>query len=273
MRKSMICRSAIFAGIWILIFVLTSSASESADQIRSDLAALWLVTVEGESRTRTFEIQEAIQRSEGEFTLFSTYGWSDGFREPVNATARLTANGLRIELITPAKSIISVEESGKAMFTGTFKNKKGEIKKVVLERQSRNTLGVYSQSVIISDIQPFLGKWTGTWEVAIRGPSNKVEFHVEAIFKLNANNKLVFIWCQDSFQGGTGKSLIPGSEMVRSRCGEITPRFRYKYGKIYIFWQRGNGTDMELHVEGGKLIGETTSASGSDSGLLTRFSQ
>jgi hypothetical protein len=120
---------------FIFSLSVAALAEESLQSIKSGLLSFWLVTVEGDPRTRTLEIQDVTTKTEGKFELIGNYGWSYDARKPVKATATIRPEGLKFELTTPAHGLIVANQTEDGSFVGTLTSKDGKVTGVKLEKQ------------------------------------------------------------------------------------------------------------------------------------------
>lgn len=273
MPKLKMCRPIALTIIAVVVFALTAAAQRSAEQIKAELASLWVVTVEGEARTRTLEIQTVTTQSETDFLLSSTYGWSDGARQPVTATASTTPKGLKLQFTTPAGSLIVAEQSGDGSFSGTFKDKKGSIKKVTLEKKSPfdNTIqtgpsAAETAVITMADMKSFVGKWAGEWELNDAGRNTR---SVELTVEMNAGGKPVVTYHYGTAQLGTSHlasmTAVEGTRKVK-------PRFIRKEGEVYLTFPTGYRTGTyEFHLVNGNLEGKDERAGWSITCVLKRM--
>lgn len=132
-----------FAAVVCLMLALHASAPVMGAEARpadgtsvvvtDALVGEWLVVVEGEKRTRTFVI-DAIKAASGDkMDLQASYGWSDSAQ--VKSAASLSTNkaSTTLQIVTPAKSIISATWISADTFEGTFET--GTTKKNVSLRK------------------------------------------------------------------------------------------------------------------------------------------
>jgi PQQ-dependent catabolism-associated CXXCW motif protein len=117
-----------------------AQAQRSLAQLRKDLLAPWLLTVEGEKRTSLLTIREIAQESEGSYLLNARYGWTDGVQAIVAIELIQSAQELRLILRTSAGALISVRRTSQDGFEGTLKSGRGAEKAVRLERLAENQL-------------------------------------------------------------------------------------------------------------------------------------
>jgi len=110
-------------------------AQTSLAQLRQDLISPWLVTVQGEDRTRVLRIMEVTQDTEGSYMLSASYSWSDGKPSFVRIEIIQSGQERRLVLTTPGANLISVRQSQGGDFTGTY-TERGVEKSVRLNKVS-----------------------------------------------------------------------------------------------------------------------------------------
>lgn len=165
----------IAAVAFLLLSITAANAQPSLDHLRSELISAWLVTVDGENRTRTLKITGVEQRDGGVFPLDAVYGWTDGNQTAVRAEINQTGQERTLLLTTQLGSQISATQRSDGNFVGTFTATNGQTKGLKLEKLSEGELlAAQSRLSAARAIQKpaadvpascaaFSGKWTGTW--------------------------------------------------------------------------------------------------------------
>ena len=111
-----------------------SAAGAGAEQLIGAFPASWIVTVQGQKRTRILTIRSARQSPTGEFDTEATYGWSDRPNHAsIDAQIVPTIGGYRLELTTPAEGRIVAVANDLESFKGEFTGRKGA-RPVTLQR-------------------------------------------------------------------------------------------------------------------------------------------
>jgi hypothetical protein len=143
-------------------------------ELQAELVSPWLVTVEGENRTRILRIAGLTQKADGVFLVEAVYGFTDEKQTPIRAEM---SQG-KLVLTTQANTKIVVTQKPGGMFAGTFALKNGTTKGVTIARVSENELPtkvaseqiVRAKAIIIkpaADVPTacaaFIGVWAGTW--------------------------------------------------------------------------------------------------------------
>lgn len=172
MVKNLVRMAVAFA----ILCVETAYAQPTLTHLQSELISSWLVTVEGENRTRTLRIKEVAQKTADTFLLDAEYGWSDGRQTAVKAEVNQIAQERKLILTTQADSRIVAVQAPNGTFAGTFTLKNGATKAISIEKRSEDALRsvVNSASSAVPTIEKaaadvpascasFLGGWSGNW--------------------------------------------------------------------------------------------------------------
>jgi PQQ-dependent catabolism-associated CXXCW motif protein len=132
----------ILGGLTLLVAVQApiAQAQRSLAQLRQELVAPWLVTVEGEKRTSLLTIKEIAQESEGSYLLNATYGWTDGVQPIVRIELIQSAQDLRLMVRTPTGALVFLRRTSQGEFDGTLKSNRAADKAVRLERLAEDQL-------------------------------------------------------------------------------------------------------------------------------------
>lgn len=155
--------------IWgfLVLPSLAFSQSLTLVQLPNELISSWLVTVEGEERSRLLRITAAAPSSENKLLLEATYGWIDGNLTAVVASAIQTGQATMLHLTTQANSQISAALVSPAVFDGTFTDNKGRAKAVRLQKVSPNEIAekaiLKPSADVPAQCSVFSGKWLGNW--------------------------------------------------------------------------------------------------------------
>src|SRR5450756_1837364 len=169
-----------FKSVCSMLFAMLLSSSgvfgqeKALAELQAELVSPWLVTVEGENRTRILRITGLTQKADGVFHVEAVYGFSDEKQTPITAEM---SHG-KLVLTTQANTKIAVTQKSSETFVGTFALKNGTTKGVTIARVSGNELSVKvaseqiarAEAIIIkpaADVPTacaaLIGVWTGTW--------------------------------------------------------------------------------------------------------------
>lgn len=153
------------------VFAQTTPLAE----LQTKLISSWLVSVDGENRTRTLKIKGSTKKPDG-LLLEADYGWTDGKQTAIKAEINQTIQENKLVLITQADTKIIAAQTPDGKFTGTFALKNGVTKKVTITKLSENELQATRESALSTaptiqkpgtDVSAacaaFLGGSTGTW--------------------------------------------------------------------------------------------------------------
>jgi hypothetical protein len=155
--------------------VVVAYAQPSLTQLKTELVSAWLVTVDGEERTRTLRITGVDQKDSGVFPLDAVYGWTDGSQTPVRAEINQFSQERTLLLTTQPGSKIAATQKSDGNFVGTFTSTSGQTKGIRIEGVSETDLLSAkarlnaSPSIerlaanVPASCAPFLGGWTGDW--------------------------------------------------------------------------------------------------------------
>ncbi len=149
-------------------------------QLKTELVSAWLVTVDGEDRTRTLKISGIVQKDAGVFRLDAVYGWSDGNQTPVRAEINQTGQERALLLTTQPGSRIAATQKPDGTFVGTFTSASGQTKGLRIEKLSDAGLlkaksGIAASSIpeitppgfdVPRECAAWIGGWTGQWQAA-----------------------------------------------------------------------------------------------------------
>lgn len=153
-------------------------AQLSLTQLKTELVSAWLVTVDGEERTRTLKITGVEQKDSGIFPLEAVYGWTDGNQTPVRAEISQTGQERTLLLTTQPGSKIAATQKSDGNYLGTFTSTSGQTKGLKIEKVSDESLrtkiaaanasraaGVIVEpgSDVPKECAAFSGRWTGNW--------------------------------------------------------------------------------------------------------------
>lgn len=160
----------------LLLCATTTYAQVGLPQLKTELISAWLVTLEGEDRTRTLKILDVEQMDAGTFPLVAVYGWTDGNQSSIKAEIAQAGQERTLLLTTQPGSKIKATQAPDGAFVGTFIFPDGTRTKTVrLERASPDQLRAKVDSFLkgfeitkpAADVPlqcaAFSGRWTGTW--------------------------------------------------------------------------------------------------------------
>ncbi|WP_128003689.1 hypothetical protein [Piscinibacter defluvii] len=154
----------------------------------ASVAGTWLVTVSGESNTRTLIIPEPTAAESGVLTG-ALYGLSGGNLPPVEARLIKTPSTRQLRIVTQASSLIEAVEQDNGTFKGTFTTKGGSVRDVTISRVLDGKLpqALPKKDLVAmvpldpstpSECAAFYGEWVGTWSV---GGAGDVRFRVPEV--------------------------------------------------------------------------------------------
>lgn len=116
------------------------------------IGSIWLSTVEGEQRARTFTVSAVTQDSQQRFLIAGTYNFSDGKTTPFKSGEIIQSGGkVLMSFTSVAGSVILAEERPDGSFAGTIRYKSGEVKPIRFEKAD----------AAAAPVTAFDGKWSG----------------------------------------------------------------------------------------------------------------
>jgi hypothetical protein len=160
---------------------LDAHAQPSLSQLQADMASAWLVTVEGDEKTRTLRIVGLEQKAVGRYALDAVYGMTSGNQTAVKAEIVQTIDeDRRLLITTQADSRIAASQKADGVFSGTFTSVSGQVKGVRIERISDADLAKQKRLAIMAsgpkitapdpdvpkECAAWSGGWVGDWQVA-----------------------------------------------------------------------------------------------------------
>jgi hypothetical protein len=175
-----ILTSAFLRALCLVVLVLpgiSSAQQKTIVQLQTELVSSWLVTVEGEERTRTLRISGASQKSGDELLLEAVYGWTDGNHTAISASLVQSGQDVKLLFTTQPGSKVAALQTSNGIFEGTFTATNGTIKPVKIEKVSDESLQARiaaakarTAGVIVEpgpnvpkECAAFSGRWTGDW--------------------------------------------------------------------------------------------------------------
>lgn len=221
-------------------------------ELQADLVSPWLVTVEGENRTRILRIAGLTQKADGVFLIEAVYGFTDEKQTPIKAEM---SQG-KLVLTTQANTKIVVTQQPDGTFAGTFALKNGTTKGVTIARVSENELPTKIASEQIARakaiiVKPavdvpaacaaFIGVWAGTW----------------------ADIGLVRLWVTEV----DAKCVAKYSYGISAKIPTAFKTAEIKNGVLQ--FDRPGGTSS-FELRGGALLGRYTGSLGDNSATLKK---
>lgn len=156
----------IAAGISLIAAAVSSAwAQLPLADLQSKMAGSWLVTVEGEARTRTMVIETVAQKAEGTYVIIGTFNFSDGKPTPFKDGELLQSSGnLTLVLTTGAGSVYAVTAKPDGTFAGTTKYTNGQVKPTIFAKGAASPTAA---PVAAGPVVAFDGKWGGPAEARV----------------------------------------------------------------------------------------------------------
>ncbi len=137
MTPALVLASTVFL---LLARITAADAQTPLAQLRQELIATWLMSVQGELRSRILRIDEVAQDTEGSYLINAVHGWIDGEQAPVRIELIQSTQQRRLIVRTAGGSLISVLQSPEGGFAGTFKPRQGAELAVRMEKVADDQL-------------------------------------------------------------------------------------------------------------------------------------
>ena len=125
---------------FVFIPGLAFGSENVAAQLKTDLVSHWLVTVDGDTRTRTLKINDVAQKDGNTYLLAAEYGFSDENQGSVKAEIGIDGQERKLTLTTQANSLIVASQAPNGSFSGTFTASNGAPRGVRIAKISESEL-------------------------------------------------------------------------------------------------------------------------------------
>ena len=252
--------SSVFVRAFCLIFLvfpgISSAQQKTLAQLQTEVLSSWLVTVAGESRTRTLKISRASQESDDTLLLDAVYGWTDENQTPIAASLILSGQDVKLSFTTQPGTKVAATQTSSGVFEGTFTLPKGTVKSVKIEKVSEEALQAKisaakasrAAALIVApgpdvpkDCAAFSGRWTGNWPNYGRTWLWVVEVGANCVAKCtntgSSNAPKSFQAC--NIKGKVLERQKPdGAEYYEVHGDELWARYVYSRGQNNaVFWK------------------------------------
>lgn len=196
--------------------------STSTAPTEASLVGTWLVTVDGETNTRTFIISNATPAASGALPD-AKYGLSGGNLPPVNAKLARSGEVRQLHITTQASSIIAANEQPDGSFKGTFTTKSGAVKAVLISRVADGSLPPAAAPKDLAAVVPLVagipeecvalhGNWAGTWSQGRYG-----ELFLRVVEASNANGNCIL-----RFSYSESSTPVPARLTAEAKSGSLS---------------------------------------------------
>lgn len=182
--------SVLFRIVCTMIFVwpgLSFTQEQTIARLQTELVSPWLVTVQGQDRTRTLRIKEVREDPGGKLVLDAAFGWTDGNQISV-PTASVIQSGqeTRLMFVTQAGTQVAAVLMSSGLFEGTFTTNNGVAKTVRIQKLTEDELRakiaatkaaraakvlVKPSADVPESCAAFSGQWVGRWSQGNIGQS------------------------------------------------------------------------------------------------------
>lgn len=223
-------------GLLLPSIVLSQSQPSSADT--ANLASTsWLVTVEGEAKTRTIVIAAANPKADGSTELVATYGWTGGNMNAVQAQLAQSGGQRQLVLITPANTKIVATERPDGTFQGTFALKDGKVKSVIVAKSASDlqvaTVGndapTKSGKDVPAECSGYVGAWVGRWS---QGGFGDMYLRIAEVRSIGEG-------CLARYSYSSSPTTVPGKKTAEIKDGTITFGCNSSTGGTCVFTRKG----------------------------------
>lgn len=167
-----------FCLIFLVFPGLSFSQQKTIVELQTEIVSPWLVTVEGEERTRTLRITKTVRKSDDALLLEAVYGWTDGNQTSISASIVQSGQDVHLLFTTQPGSKVATVQTPSGTFEGTFTATNGAVKQVKVEKVSDGGIQakatslnaraagvfVYPSSDVPKECAAFFGRWTGRWQ-------------------------------------------------------------------------------------------------------------
>ena len=211
--------------------------------MQSKLTGSWLVTVEGEPRTRTLVIGTVAQKSEGTYLILGTFNFSDDPKTyPFKDGEVLQSSGnVTLVFATGAGSIYTVTAKADGNLAGTTKYSNGQVKPVSMVKGA-----VPVPVAAAAAITEFDGKWTG----GAMPTSNNC---VRGVYDLTIKDGRISGTATFNAQMGVATSTVAGQVQADKTSTLVLARQQ----------SFGRSSRFTVNFEGGRLKGRDQTSGGS----------
>jgi len=160
-----------------IVRMTAADAQTSLAQMRQDLISPWLMTVQGEDRTRILRISEIAEESRGSYLLNATWGWTDGAQFIVRVELIQSGKELRLIVRSAAESLVSLRQSPDGNFAGTFKYARGAEKVATLEKLSEDEVPLKVKDAMAKTAAQVFANEEKDWGVPARKQPRTDRYH------------------------------------------------------------------------------------------------
>lgn len=258
MKTMRVFTAIIVAVLWGLIVPASAIAQSATTSLTS---TSWLVTVDGEKKTRTITIANSTPKSDGVIHLDATYGWTGGNMHPVQAQISQASSPRQLILITPADTKIIATERADGSFQGTFALKDGTVKGVVVSKLAGDiqvaaaptTKGLFQKpgSDVPANCAAFFGGWAGEW------PNTGFAVLWVASIDSGCNARVIYTrsTTPPKSEKGFTTATIKGNTLTWPRPDGGTTTFDLKDETLNAFYRGSTGTNSATmtRVDAGSL--------------------
>lgn len=152
-------------------------AQVSVEKLRQELIAPWLMTVQGEARTRLLRINEIAEESQGSYLFNATWGFTDGTQVVVRVELIQAGKDLNLLVRSAAETLVSLRQSPDGNFAGVLKYARGAEKPVTLEKLSEQEVPQKVKEAAAKTAAQVFADEARDWGVAPRKQPRTDRYH------------------------------------------------------------------------------------------------
>ena len=249
--------SVLLRSFFVIVLVLpgiSSAQQKTLTQLQTEVISSWIVTPEGEKRTRTLKISGASQKPDDTLLLDAVYGWTDGNQTPISASIVQSGQEVKLLFTTQPGSKVTATQTSNGVFEGTFVTTNGAAKPVKIQKVSEEELQTKiaaakaTRTVAIvapgpdvpKDCAAFSGRWTGEWPNYGQTWLWVVEIDANCVAKcINWNSSVPTRFESCPIKDNVlVRTKTDGAEYYEVHGDELWARYVYSGGKkSAVFWK------------------------------------
>lgn len=222
--------AVIVAMTGLLLPSVALSQSQPSSTDTANLAPTsWLVTVEGEAKTRTLMIAAANPQADGSTELVAAYGRTGGNIYPIRAQMAQSGEQRQLVLITPDSTKIVATERPDGTFQGTFTLTDGRVKRVIITKSASGPQVVTFSKDVPAECSGYVGTWVGRWSL---GSSGEQYLRIAEVWSIDGK-------CMARYSYSSSPTTVPGNAIIEIKDGAITFICNRSTGGICVFTHKG----------------------------------
>ncbi len=220
----------VMAGLLLPGIALSQSSAVAADSLAT---TSWLVTVEGEAKTRVIVITATNPKADGSTELVATYGFTGGNMYPIQAQMAQSGGQRQFHVITPANTKIVATERPDGTFQGTFALKDGKVKGVVIAKSTVDLQVAAARkpsSDVPAECSGYVGAWVGRWS---QGGFGDMYLRIAEVQATGEG-------CLVRYSYSSSAATVPGKKTAELKDGTITFACNSSTGGTCVFTRKSD---------------------------------